>query len=84
MVIVVLPFVWIEYGRCAHGCQQLFLLACPRCFGYRSHMSKTSFIKVRVTAEEKQAFLDAADASGKPLSEIIRAALDRLVKRMTK
>ena len=47
-------------------------------------MSKTAFIKVRVTAEEKQAFLDAAEATGKPLSEIIRAALDRLVKRVAR
>ena len=47
-------------------------------------MSKTSFIKVRVTAEEKQAFLDAATAAGKPLSEVIRAALARLAKRVLK
>ena len=47
-------------------------------------MSKTSFIKVRVTPEEKQDFLDAADASGKALSEMIRAYLARVVKRVKK
>jgi antitoxin component of RelBE/YafQ-DinJ toxin-antitoxin module len=47
-------------------------------------MSKTSFIKVRVTPEEKQAFLDVADASGKPLSEMLRAYMARVVKRLAK
>jgi hypothetical protein len=44
-------------------------------------MSKTSFIKVRVTPEEKQVYLDVADASGKPLSEVIRAHLIRWEKK---
>jgi len=44
-------------------------------------MNKSVFIKVRVTPEEKQAFLAAADARKKPLSEIIRASLTRMVKR---
>jgi uncharacterized protein (DUF1778 family) len=49
---------------------------------YRAGMGKTSFIKVRVTPEEKQAFLDAAEASGKPLSEMLRAYMARVVKRL--
>ncbi len=44
-------------------------------------MIRTSFIKVRVTEDEKKAFLDMAEATGKPLSEIIRACLARAVKR---
>ena len=59
-------------------------LAFPRVARYAPDMSKTSFIKVRVTAEEKRAFQDAADATGKPLSELIRANLLRLVKRLAK
>jgi predicted HicB family RNase H-like nuclease len=41
-------------------------------------MSKTVFIKVRVTPEEKRAYLAAACAAGKSLSEIIRDRLDQL------
>jgi hypothetical protein len=41
-------------------------------------MSKTVFIKVRVTPEEKRAYLAAACAVGKSLSEIIRDRLDQL------
>ena len=44
-------------------------------------MTKTVFIKVRVTPEEKQAILEASEQSGKPLSEIIRASLARFVKK---
>jgi len=47
-------------------------------------MSKTSFIKVRVTEDEKRAFLAAADSSGKPLSEIIRAYLARFARAVKK
>lgn len=47
-------------------------------------MSKTVFIKVRVTPEEKQAFLAASEQAGKPLSDIIRASLARFVKRVMK
>ncbi len=47
-------------------------------------MSKTSFIKVRVTAEEKQAYQDAADATGKSLSEMLRAYMARVVKKVAK
>lgn len=64
--------------------QALFAIAWAHFFGYLFAMSKTSFIKVRVTPEEKQAFLDAADASGKPLSEMLRAYMARVVKRLTK
>ena len=46
-------------------------------------MSKTVFIKVRVTPEEKVAYQAAAAARGKGLSDLIRAALDRAVKRST-
>ena len=48
------------------------------------HMRKSVFIKVRVTPEEKQAYLDAASAAGKPISDIIRASLARLVARVKK
>ena len=47
-------------------------------------MTKTVFIKVRVTPEEKQAILEASEQSGKPLSEIIRASLARFVKKVMK
>ncbi|QDP48430.1 MAG: hypothetical protein Tp118SUR00d2C21406231_46 [Prokaryotic dsDNA virus sp.] len=51
---------------------------------YRGDMSKTKFIKLRVTEEEQAAFRLAAQARGKDLSEIIRDHLERLVKRMSK
>ena len=56
-------------------------VACPRDMCKYRRMNKSVFIKVRVTPEEKQAFLAAADARKKPLSEIIRASLARMVKR---
>ena len=59
-------------------------LAFPQTLRYRSGMSKTVFIKVRVTPEEKQAFLEASEQSGKPLSESIRASLARFVKKVMK
>ena len=59
-------------------------LAFPQNLRYRSSMSKTVFIKVRVTPEEKQAILEASEQSGKPLSEIIRASLARFVKKVMK
>jgi uncharacterized protein (DUF1778 family) len=61
-----------------------FLVDVPTRFGHGVAMSKSVFIKVRVTPEEKQAYLDAANATGKPISDIIRAGLARLVKRVQK
>jgi len=47
-------------------------------------MAKTVFIKVRVTEDEKSRYLAAAQAVGVPLSNVIRASLDRLARRATK
>ena len=69
----------LSSGMCPH-----FLVDVPTLLVHYPHMSKSVFIKVRVTPEEKQAYLDAASAAGKPISDIIRASLARLAKKMQK
>lgn len=49
---------------------------------YGRGMKRDAFIKVRVTAEEKKAFQEVATTRNVDLSEIIRAHLDRLVRRL--
>lgn len=61
-----------------------FLVDVPTPIAHYAGMSKSVFIKVRVTPEEKQAYLDAASVTGKPLSDIIRAGLARLIKKVQK
>jgi len=61
-----------------------FLVDVPTALRHDAHMSKSVFIKVRVTPEEKRAYLEAASAAGKPLSDFIRASLAQMVKRVSK
>jgi len=45
-------------------------------------MVRDTFIKVRVTEEERQRYLAASAERGKPLGVIIRESLDRMAKRI--
>lgn len=47
-------------------------------------MQRDTFIKIRATAGERQLYMEAATRRGADLSKIVRAHLDRLVKRDAK
>jgi hypothetical protein len=47
-------------------------------------MARDTFIKVRVTEDERQKYLDAAAHRDKPLGVIIRESLDRLCVRVSR
>jgi hypothetical protein len=51
---------------------------------YVGGMARDTFIKVRVSEEERQKYLDAASWRDKPLGVVIRESLDRLVRRVEK